>query len=77
MSAQDAAKNMFSVTGFVVEIGNIHLGNKSGDPKTIGVTLECGDRYVQVGGLDRDEARRLATLMRQEGTRRSAPVTKP
>lgn len=64
---QPSAEVVLSVTGQLVECGDI------GRPSR-GVLLECGERYVEVQGLDKAECRALAKLLTQEVILRITPV---
>lgn len=63
-----------SITGTVIEAGDLILGSGK---ETRNVVLECGERNVEVIGLDEDEARALGRLLYQEVILRITPVSKP
>lgn len=76
-SADPSAEVILSVTGFIVEAGNIGMGLKHADASSRGVVLECGDRYIELRGIDKEEAKALAKLLTQEVVLRISPVRKP
>jgi hypothetical protein len=71
------AEVIASVTGYIVEAGNIGMGLRHADQKSLGVVLECGDRYIEVRGLGKDECRSLARKLTQEVILRITPVKRP
>jgi hypothetical protein len=75
MSDAPGAEVIASVTGY--EAGNIGMGLRHADQKSLGVVLECGDRYIEVRGLEKDECRSLARKLTQEVILRITPVKRP
>lgn len=77
MSEALSTETLVTVTGYVCEIGAINMGLGRGDPKAVGVVLECGERYIEITGLDKEEAKALSPFMRQEVIVRITTVSKP
>jgi hypothetical protein len=77
MSEPQSEDPVFSVTGYVIELGSVYMDTMRGDRKVQGVVLECGEREVRIDGLDKAECKALAKLMSQEVIVRITPVTKP
>jgi hypothetical protein len=53
-----------TIEGYVVEVGDLGMGLKGGKPGR-GVTLEVGDREVQISGLSHSQCRALSKHFRK------------